>query len=42
MSLTGAVFCIQAAFLEKTHHPKLGLEILAIVYSLPYAILMWG
>jgi hypothetical protein len=29
-------------FLEKRHDPSHGLEILAIVYSLPYAILMWG
>ncbi|KAF8982243.1 hypothetical protein BDQ17DRAFT_827858 [Cyathus striatus] len=30
------------AFLSSREHPKYGLEILAIVYSLPYALLMWG
>jgi len=29
-------------FLVSHHHPLLGLEILAILYSLPYALLMWG
>jgi len=31
-----------STFLGKRHHPKHGLETLAIVYSLPYAMLMWG
>lgn len=31
-----------SVFLEKRPHVGYGLEILAIVYSLPYAILMWG
>jgi len=30
------------AFLEARNHPRLGLETLAILYSLPYALLMWG
>jgi len=30
------------AFLQARHHPLLGLETLAILYSLPYALLMWG
>ncbi|KAF9568673.1 hypothetical protein CPC08DRAFT_746116 [Agrocybe pediades] len=30
------------AFLTKITHPRLGLETLAILYSLPYALLMWG
>jgi len=29
-------------FLAKSSHPKRGHETLAIVYSLPYAMLMWG
>jgi len=31
-----------SAFLSKMTHPSLGLETLAIMYSLPYALLMWG
>jgi hypothetical protein len=30
------------AFLASRHHPLLGLETLAILYSLPYALLIWG
>ncbi|KAG2142103.1 hypothetical protein BD769DRAFT_51438 [Suillus cothurnatus] len=30
------------AWLESLVHPKHGLETLAIMYSLPYALLMWG
>lgn len=30
------------AFLASRQHPLLGLETLAILYSLPYALLMWG
>jgi len=30
------------AFLASRHDPLLGLETLAILYSLPYALLMWG
>lgn len=30
------------ALLESLVHPKHGLETLAIIYSLPYALLMWG
>ncbi|OBZ67952.1 hypothetical protein A0H81_12483 [Grifola frondosa] len=29
-------------FLVTRRHPTLGLETLAIIYSLPYALLMWG
>ena len=29
-------------FLESRKHKALGLETLAIIYSLPYAMLMWG
>ncbi|KAF9485028.1 hypothetical protein BDN70DRAFT_705879 [Pholiota conissans] len=29
-------------FLKARNHPRLGLETLAILYSLPYALLMWG
>ncbi|KAF8997287.1 hypothetical protein BDQ17DRAFT_1429153 [Cyathus striatus] len=29
-------------FLTARAHPQYGLEVLAIVYSLPYALLMWG
>ncbi|KAF5311160.1 hypothetical protein D9619_008039 [Psilocybe cf. subviscida] len=29
-------------FLNERNHPRLGLESLAILYSLPYALLMWG
>lgn len=29
-------------FLSARKHPKLGLETLAIMFSLPYALLMWG
>ncbi|KJA18434.1 hypothetical protein HYPSUDRAFT_45294 [Hypholoma sublateritium FD-334 SS-4] len=29
-------------FLTQKNHPLLGLETLAILYSLPYALLMWG
>ncbi|KAF9475279.1 hypothetical protein BDN70DRAFT_924099 [Pholiota conissans] len=29
-------------FLRARNHPRLGLETLAILYSLPYALLMWG
>lgn len=29
-------------FLSARKHPTLGLETLAIIYSLPYALLMWG
>ncbi|KAF8194135.1 hypothetical protein BJ912DRAFT_924219 [Pholiota molesta] len=29
-------------FLNRKNHPCLGLETLAILYSLPYALLMWG
>ncbi|KAH7928636.1 hypothetical protein BV22DRAFT_1044561 [Leucogyrophana mollusca] len=31
-----------AKFLQKMNHEKHGLEKLAIAYSLPYALLMWG
>ncbi|KIJ61555.1 hypothetical protein HYDPIDRAFT_96423, partial [Hydnomerulius pinastri MD-312] len=31
-----------AVFLSRLHHKKHGLETLAIIYSLPYAFLMWG
>ncbi|OJT02359.1 hypothetical protein TRAPUB_7142 [Trametes pubescens] len=30
------------SFLSARTHPTLGLEALAIIYSLPYALLMWG
>ncbi|CAA7270226.1 unnamed protein product [Cyclocybe aegerita] len=30
------------AFLNRRKHPLLGLETLAILYGLPYALLMWG
>ncbi|KDR80110.1 hypothetical protein GALMADRAFT_242351 [Galerina marginata CBS 339.88] len=30
------------AFMAKRSHPRLGLETLAILYSLPYTLLMWG
>ncbi|THH05891.1 hypothetical protein EW145_g4467 [Phellinidium pouzarii] len=30
------------AYLERRTHPQLGLETMAILYSLPYALLMWG
>ncbi|KAL5523131.1 hypothetical protein ACEPAF_1398 [Sanghuangporus sanghuang] len=30
------------AFVESRTHPQLGLETLAILYSLPYALLIWG
>ncbi|KAJ3509550.1 hypothetical protein NMY22_g16257 [Coprinellus aureogranulatus] len=30
------------AFLRARSHPTLGLETLAILYSLPYALLLWG
>ncbi|KAF8884897.1 hypothetical protein CPB84DRAFT_1788800 [Gymnopilus junonius] len=30
------------AYLERRSHPRLGLETLAILHSLPYALLMWG
>ncbi|KAJ2925385.1 hypothetical protein H1R20_g11714, partial [Candolleomyces eurysporus] len=30
------------AFLQRRRHPRLGLETLAILYSLPYALLLWG
>ncbi|KAJ2926597.1 hypothetical protein H1R20_g10501, partial [Candolleomyces eurysporus] len=30
------------AFLQARSHPRLGLESLAILYSLPYALLLWG
>ncbi|KAH9478558.1 hypothetical protein JR316_0009015 [Psilocybe cubensis] len=30
------------AYLQARRHPRLGLETLAILYSLPYALLMWG
>ncbi|KAL5522713.1 hypothetical protein ACEPAG_8731 [Sanghuangporus baumii] len=30
------------AFIESRNHPQLGLETLAILYSLPYALLIWG
>ncbi|RXW22040.1 hypothetical protein EST38_g3817 [Candolleomyces aberdarensis] len=29
-------------FLQARSHPRLGLETLAILYSLPYALLLWG
>ncbi|KDR80111.1 hypothetical protein GALMADRAFT_136654 [Galerina marginata CBS 339.88] len=29
-------------FMSNRSHPRLGLETLAILYSLPYALLMWG
>ncbi|KAH8113921.1 hypothetical protein DFH11DRAFT_1544659 [Phellopilus nigrolimitatus] len=29
-------------FLERRIHPQLGLETMSILYSLPYALLMWG
>ena len=32
----------QLRFLSARKHPKLGLETLAIMFSLPYALLMWG
>ncbi|EGO03825.1 hypothetical protein SERLA73DRAFT_69655 [Serpula lacrymans var. lacrymans S7.3] len=32
----------QAGFLSKMSHERYGLEKLAIVYSLPFALLMWG
>ena len=32
----------QQEYLEKRAHPWLGLETLAIIISLPYALLMWG
>jgi hypothetical protein len=32
----------QSSFLARMSHPSLGLETLAIMYSLPYALLMWG
>ncbi|KIJ58029.1 hypothetical protein HYDPIDRAFT_51732, partial [Hydnomerulius pinastri MD-312] len=31
-----------ARFFDWLRHEKLGLEMLAIIYSLPYALLMWG
>jgi len=31
-----------ADFLDRMRHPYLGLETLAIMYSLPYSLLMWG
>lgn len=31
-----------AIFLQNRDHPKLGLEPLAIIYSIPYALLMWA
>jgi hypothetical protein len=33
---------LQARFLDHMTHPWFQLEILAIMYSLPYALLMWG
>ncbi|KAI5120087.1 hypothetical protein M0805_001243 [Coniferiporia weirii] len=30
------------AYLEHRTHPQLGLETMAILYSLPFALLMWG
>ena len=32
----------QQEFLASCHHPLLGLKTFAILYSLPYALLMWG
>jgi len=32
----------QANYLAKWHHARLGLETLAILWSLPYALLMWA
>lgn len=32
----------QQRFMLKRSHPRLGLETLAILYALPYALLMWG
>lgn len=34
--------CTQLNYLASRRHPTLGLETLAIMYSLPYALLMWG
>lgn len=31
-----------AKYLNKRTHPRLGLETLSILYSLPYALLLWG
>ena len=33
---------VQAAFLWNKTHRKFGLQPLAIVYSLPYALFMWS
>lgn len=32
----------QEIYLRNRRHATLGLETLAILYSLPYALLMWG
>ncbi|KNZ80759.1 hypothetical protein J132_04264, partial [Termitomyces sp. J132] len=32
----------QSKYLDTHHHPKYGFEALAIIYSLPYVLLMWG
>lgn len=36
------ILCAQLNYLTSRRHPTLGLETLAIMYSLPYALLMWA
>jgi hypothetical protein len=33
---------LKRAFIASRNHPQLGLETFAILYSLPYALLLWG
>ena len=41
-NLSGDILGYQATFLGRMTHKKRGLETLAILYALPYALLMWS
>lgn len=36
------IVIFKAQYLQKATHPRLGMRPLAILYSLPYAYLMWA